>query len=388
MKILHTVEYYSPSLGGAQEVVKQVSEQLVKHGHEVTVATKKFPGRTSHRINGVQIEEFDISGNAARGFRGETDRYQDFLLGADFDLMMNYAAQQWATDLVFPLLNRISYSKVMSPCGFSGLFDPVFIDYFNKMPDIIKKYDHLIFHSDCYRDINFAREHDVNNYTVIPNGALAVEFSQKDTTFRKRYGIREDVPMLLTVGSHTGEKGHNLAMKALRRARIGKAVLVIIGNLLLDTKGCLPNCRRWASWTNIRTGGQKRVLLLNPPRQDVIAAYHAADLFIFGSNIECSPLVLFEAMASKTPFITVACGNAEEIVNWGHGGIVIPTIQRPNGRVDAYPEVMAKAIESLINDPEVGQGLAETGYNAWKERFTWEKIALEYERVYKAILDH
>ena len=34
MKILHTVQYYHPIQGGAQEVVKQISEQLVRRGHE------------------------------------------------------------------------------------------------------------------------------------------------------------------------------------------------------------------------------------------------------------------------------------------------------------------------------------------------------------------
>ena len=45
MKILHTVEYYSPSVGGAQEVVRQVSEQLTRRGHTVTVATSFHPDR-------------------------------------------------------------------------------------------------------------------------------------------------------------------------------------------------------------------------------------------------------------------------------------------------------------------------------------------------------
>ena len=39
MKILHTVEYYAPSVGGAQEVVRQISERMVQRGHQVTVAT-------------------------------------------------------------------------------------------------------------------------------------------------------------------------------------------------------------------------------------------------------------------------------------------------------------------------------------------------------------
>ena len=38
---------------------------------------------------------------------------------------------------------------------------------------------------------------------VMPNGAGEEEFSHVDPTFWQRYRISEDVPLLLTVGSHT-----------------------------------------------------------------------------------------------------------------------------------------------------------------------------------------
>ncbi len=387
MRILHTVEFYSPSVGGAQEVVKQISERLAKKGHEVTVATTKLPERTTTTTNGVRVEEFAISGNAVRGFTDEIDRYKGFLLSSNFDVVMNYAAQQWTADLLFPILDQVPYRKVLVTCGFSGLFNPQYSKYFDEMPDILKRYDHLIFHSNNYRDIEFARRHGINHYTVIPNGASEDEFGYTDPTFRKRYGIPEDVPILLTVGSHTGLKGHRLAIEAFRRARIGKAVLIIIGNKVGRYMGCLPDCTVRANLVKLTSFGQKRVLLLNPPRPDVVAAYHAADLFVFGSNIECSPLVLFEAMASKTPFVTVACGNAEEIVDWSGGGIVVPTSRRPDGWVDAEPNVMATAIEELIADAPERHRLAETGYKAWQERFTWERIATTYEQLYRTLVE-
>ena len=385
MKILHTVEFYSPSVGGAQEVVKQVSEHLVKRGHRVTVATTKLAERTARTINGVQIEEFDISGNAVRGVRGQSALYQQFLLDNQFDIMMNYAAQQWATDLVFPVLNRLSYRKVLAPCGFSGLLSPQYKSYFARLPEFLRQYDRLIFHSNVYRDIEFARKHGVNHSIVIPNGASEEEFNHIDSTFRLRYGIPEGIPLLLTVGSHTRLKGHRLAIRSFLRTRIGKAALIIIGNTL-GNYGCLRECRILARWAGLVSRGRKNVLLLNPTRQDVVAAYHAADLFVFGSNIECSPLVLFEAMASKTPFLSVACGNAEEIVNWGRGGVLLPTIKKRKGMVDASPEAMARAIEDLIMNPEHRRLLAESGYQAWQEHFTWVKIAGEYERLYQSLL--
>src|SRR5436190_14274778 len=192
MKILHTVEFYSPSVGGAQEVVRQISEQLVSRGHEVTVATTKLAVRRDAVINGVRIESFAISGNAVRGCTGEVDRYREFLRTGNFDIIMNYAAQQWATDLTYCILDRLPCRKVMAPCGFSALFDPQYASYFDKLPDRLRKYDHLIFHSYVGRDIDFARKHGMEYVSTIPNGASMEEFEEPDRSFRARYNIPPD----------------------------------------------------------------------------------------------------------------------------------------------------------------------------------------------------
>jgi glycosyltransferase involved in cell wall biosynthesis len=385
MKILHTVEFYWPSLGGAQEVVRQISERLALRGHDVTVATRKLPQRTSTTINGVHVEEFSISGNETYGYQGETDRYTKFLTAGDFDLMMNYAAQQWATDLVYRVLDRIPYRKVLAPCGFSGLYNSRYTAYFRRMPAVMRQYDHLIFHSDITRDAEFARKSGITDYSLIPNGAAAEEFDDPVSDFRERYGILKDRPMLLTVGSHTGAKGHSLAIEAFRRAKIGPATLVIIGNTLVGGIGCLRRCRVQASFVRLASLGSKEVVLLDPPRTDVVAAYHAADLFLFGSNIECSPIVLFEAMASRTPFVSSAVGNAEEIANWGGGGLILPTYRRADGDVRVRASDMARALEDLLSNAPKRKALSEAGYQAWKQRFTWEGIAGQYERIYQRL---
>jgi len=40
------------------------------------------------------IEEFDIKGNLVRGLKGETEKYKEFLINSDFDIITNFAAQQ------------------------------------------------------------------------------------------------------------------------------------------------------------------------------------------------------------------------------------------------------------------------------------------------------
>jgi glycosyltransferase involved in cell wall biosynthesis len=286
----------------------------------------------------------------------------------------------------------------------------------------MRKYDHLVFHAGEYRDINFARQHDISHYSIISNGASQVEFEENiDNTFRRRYGIPEREPLLLTVGSHTGQKGHRLSIETFQRLKSGRATLVIIGNIFHRANfwdlfllpllhhiryfrvrhgiklivrsllggihpGCLPECRIRTAWTNLRGLGRKRVLLLDPPRADVVAAYHAADLFVFGSNIEYSPLVLFEAAASRTPFVTLECGNSKEIVEWTGGGVIAPTFKLEDGSVDGNPELFARTIEELLMNTQKRMQLAQSGYTAWRERFTWEKIALQYEALYQELI--
>jgi len=94
LKILHTVEFYYPHVGGAEQLIQQLSERLAARGHDVTVATTLLAGRTFSRLNGVKIEQFDITGSLAKGIYGtDVERYRQFLLENPADVVLNYAAQ-------------------------------------------------------------------------------------------------------------------------------------------------------------------------------------------------------------------------------------------------------------------------------------------------------
>ena len=170
MRILLASEFYYPSVGGVQEVMRQIGERFVAHGHEVTIATSYLSGRRSQTQGGVRIEEFRIAGNLVRGLTGEIERYRAFVVESDYDVLMVKAAQQWTFDALTPVLDRISKPKLFVPCGFSGLLLPEYAGYFSKMPEWLQKWDQLIFYATDYRDINFAREHGVKNLSIIPNG--------------------------------------------------------------------------------------------------------------------------------------------------------------------------------------------------------------------------
>ncbi|MDD2852000.1 MAG: glycosyltransferase family 4 protein [Desulfuromonadaceae bacterium] len=388
MKILHTVEFYHPSVGGMQEVVKQLSERLVRMGHDVTVATTRLPERIDKEYNGVKIVEFAISGNLVRGMRGEIDEYRRFLKESAFEVVSNFAAQQWATDVAITMLDEIPGRKVFIPTGFSGLYLPQFRDYFAAMKGWLRRYDMNVFLSNKYRDINFARDCGAANIMVIPNGASEDEFiPDSKIDIRAELGITDDSFLVLHVGSHTGLKGHAEALRIFAGARIDNATLVIAANNVPG--GCGRSCRLRGTLYNIwfkRFDIKKQVIVTTLPREETVAAYKAADLFLFPSQVECSPLVLFECMASHTPFVSTDAGNAAEIVGWSGGGVILPTRTDRKGYSHADVARSRRVVEGLWQDSGARGRLAEGGFAAWQERFCWGSLAREYEGLYRNIL--
>lgn len=389
MKILHTVELYPPSVGGMQEVVKQLSERLVSLGHQVFVATARLPERNERTLNGVHIVEFGISGNLAIGMSGEVERYQRFLLDSTFDVITNFAAQQWATDAMITILDRISARKVFVPTGFSRLYTPQYSQYFAAMPSWMKQYDMNVFLSDDYRDINFARENGITDTILIPNGAGEDEFSGfPDINIRQRLNIPQEDLLVLHVGSHTGSKGHTEALEIFSKARISNATFLLVANDLGG--GCACSCRRKCRIFNLfpsRWKDNKKVIVTTLPRKETVAAYQAADLFLFPSNIECSPLVLFECMASRTAFLSTDVGNAAEIITWSGGGGLVPTVQDPDGYSRVSMPGAISMFEEIAADMHKREQMADNGYNAWLKRFTWGKIAESYEKLYYTLTE-
>lgn len=395
MKILHCVESYFPSVSGAPEVVRHLSERMVKAGHEVTVATRKLPGRTSLTHNGVKIVEFDIKPTSNRGMstvtglKGDTKKYQDFLLNHDYDVIMTYAAQQWTTDLMLPILDKIKAKKVIVPCGYSALYDPEYKQYFKDLPGFLRKFDASVYLSDDYRDINFARKHKIKNVHVIPNGADETEFmdlpsASEKRRLKRRYGIRG--LMLMTIANYTGEKGHQELTAVLKRLPIARVTLVSAGTATPGV-GSYDYFKEQSERINNspKFAGKRVVMIDGTRRKTVRELLKCADMFVFLSNIEASPLVLYEANAAGVPFVSTAAGNSAEIAKWTGGGIIVKTTEQPNGRVKADLRDAMWQITKLAYNPTRRKALGRAGRASWKKRFTWQRLAQDYLDLYSRI---
>lgn len=407
MRILLCCESYFPGCGGVAKVNKEIAERLVRRGHDLTVATAKIKERKEQVVQGVKIHDFEVSGNQVRGIRGEVKRYQDFVISGKFDAILVYAAQQWTFDALWPVLSKISARKLHVPCGYSGLYYSSYKKYFGQMPDILRQFDHLIYNAEDYRDINFAKEQGITKYSVIPNGASETEFDFCPISdFRKKWGIAEDEFVFFTVGSPPSFKGHREVAMAYAQLQLPFPSLLILDGRydamdehLLPTiplkirrllvrmakrmlrRPLIPTRRFREALDAIKCQSGKHFLMTDMSRSELISAFFSANLFVFASYIEYSPLVLFESVAAGLPFLSVPVGNAEEIVTWTRGGEICAAERDSAGHTLVSPEVLAQAMTQLAKSPERLSQLGLQGRENWKKCHTWEKIVSQYEVV-------
>ncbi|NDC36600.1 MAG: hypothetical protein EBZ48_00955 [Proteobacteria bacterium] len=416
MKILHTVESYLPARHGMSEVVRQISERLVRRGHHVTVATSADSRRDSTTIEGVAIREFNVYGKSALRLWGDVESYQRFIIQYEPDVLVNFAAQQWATDLVFPLLPKIKARKVFVPTGFSALGDPMFADYFSKMGKWMNSYDACVFLSNSYRDIDFARDAGVKSIVIIPNGAAAEEFDRdKDYGFRDRLGIPNSHQLILHVAGYLSPgKGQAEAVEIFSNSSLKNATLLMIcpefdyarpraydskqilkllyglargrGLRAFSFPSELKIRRRRNRLSNMAQGRQ--VLGLSLSREDTVSAFLDADALLFPSKIECSPLVLFEAAASMTPFLVTDVGNSREIISWTGGGQLLPGMRLLDQERSVQVDIKGgtRCFDTLMNNQPRRKQMAVSAKQVWSHYFTWSRIADQYETLYATLL--
>lgn len=375
MRILITVEYYAVARGGGiAEQAMQIAERLKNFGHEVTIATG-FAEKREREVRGVSVIGFSISGNAVAGIKGERARYEEFLTGSHFDAIIHFAANTWTTDIALEIAEKISSPQILSTPGLSKLGDPLYDAYYNGLYlQGLAKFKRIAYTSANYRDKLFGDSHELGSKAVIiPNGASEEEFDATDTYhFRESLGIVTP-RMAICVANHFVAKGHQFVIKAFKLMKRTDTTLVIIGearvsrgiksigHFILDYASC-----KLASILN-----KNIVLVSGVSRDAVVSAYKQADVFLFGSELECSPLVMYESFASQTPFVTRPVGNVAD-----HADVI---------KIAENPLAMASAGNYLLDDEQASQKMTDNAYKLWKKNYTWDAVAKKYELCLKSL---
>jgi rhamnosyl/mannosyltransferase len=220
-------------------------------------------------------------------------------------------------------------------------------------------------HIDISRFVSKYRE----KCRVVPFGVPLTHFDLDETGRRKVDQLREGLPSVLCVGRLVSYKGVEFLVRALENV---KARLRIIGTGPLEAS--LKNLAQ-------RKGIADRVEFLGEvSAQDLVAYYHACDVFVLPSitNAEMFGVVQLEAMACRKPVISTNLPTGVTWVNQhGKTGYIVSP-----GNV----EELAKSMRHLISNSRLRKEMGEAGRMRVEQHFTAAKMAAAMLEVYREML--
>lgn len=184
---------------------------------------------------------------------------------------------------------------------------------------------------------------------------------------RRRFGIRDDSPVVLTVGRLSHEKAHQHLMTAFARLA-GAAQLVLVGD-----GPERPRLARQAA----ELGLEGRVVFCGQ-QSDVRPFYAMASVFALPSLSEGSPNALLEAMAAGVPSVATTVGGVPEIARDRETALLV-------GAAD--PEALARALHLLLTSPREARMLADRAARHVLENFSPEAQTRALREVYASVFE-
>ncbi|MFJ2237301.1 glycogen synthase [Streptomyces sp. NPDC087859] len=223
----------------------------------------------------------------------------------------------------------------------------------------------------CYPALDPARVH------VVHNGIdTALYRPDHGTEALTRIGVDPDRPFVLFVGRITRQKGVPHLLRAVRD--IDPAAQVVLCAGAPDTPEIDREFRElFQELSRVREGVHWIPQML--PRPDVIQLLTHAAVFVCPSVYEPLGIVNLEAMACGTPVVASRVGGIPEVVDDGKTGLLVPVD-------DDFEPALARALDSVLGDPEGARRMGEAGRERAVGEFGWDAVARRTVRLYEEIL--
>jgi glycosyltransferase involved in cell wall biosynthesis len=208
----------------------------------------------------------------------------------------------------------------------------------------------------------------------LPNGVDPARFAQGDgPRFRHLHGIPADAWVMLCVGRLDPQKNQAFAVELLRELRASdpRAHLVLVGHVTNE-----PYAERLRAGLR-ETGLEPWVTLipgLDAHGQELVDAYHAADVFLLPSVHEPFGIVILEAWAAGRAVVASRVGGVPSFVDDGDTGLLCPSGDAP---------AFLAALSALRGNPERAAALAAAGRRQVSQLYSWDVVTDRLVHIYE-----
>ncbi len=206
----------------------------------------------------------------------------------------------------------------------------------------------------------------------IPPGVDTARFHPRVSgrAVRKELGIPADAPVVGLVANIRGSKGHNVFLEAagevLRRSPAARFLIVGDGIGFAEVQA------------RVHAMGLESSVTMTGFRRDIPEVMAALDVLVLPSiRSEATSQVIPQALAVGTPVVASTVGGSPELIRDGETGrLVAPGDAR----------ALARAVLSLLADPEQARALARAGQAAALARCSLDASMRRTTDVYRALV--
>ncbi len=202
--------------------------------------------------------------------------------------------------------------------------------------------------------------------TIIINGIDISGIALHEKQSRRKWEIARDAKVIGTVSRIEPIKNHVLLLHAMKRLlQTGKKLKLVIVGDGPDGK----EIRNLARKLNIRDN-----VIFTGERTDAIGFYSLFDVFVLPSLSEGISMTILEAMCQNIPVVASDIDGNREIIDNGINGFLFESEDEKD---------LVRVISYVLDNPGISRKAALRAYEYVKNRFSFERMIKEYEKIYR-----
>jgi glycosyltransferase involved in cell wall biosynthesis len=399
MRILLVVHAVAPRYGGLSVMGPELSYELVRQGHDVSIYTTDVDG--PYRLNVPVDRPVIFNGVAFNYFRGRTlpgkfvvslplwRALRDKVMG--FDIVHSWSVYSFSMTAAAYWCRKRKVPHMVFP---HGSIDPFLLRRNSPRKWVYTK----LFAQRDYRQasavlFNTAEEMRLasdwpglrmpDGYTgnrpkpfVVPVGIDPSWLQEPDAgagvRLRNRFPELKGQRLIVCLGRINFKKGLDILARAFAQiARDREDLHLVLAGP--DSEGYGRKVRRW-----LADGGVLEKVTFTGPLEgeERLAVMQEAEVFALPSYTENFGGVVTEAMASRVPVVISDQVNIWPDVSKADAGLVVP----------CDPDATARALRSVLENPQRGRQMGINGRRWVAEHLPWNIVAAQMASAYAEVV--
>jgi glycosyltransferase involved in cell wall biosynthesis len=373
IRILYSISYFNPRFGGDVNVCYNLSREMAKKGHDVTIITTdyEFDKNFAESLVGIKVIGFKRIFNL--GYFIYTPAISSWLDHniKNFDIIHLHNYRSYQNNEICARAKRDHVPFILQAHGsVPPTTDKKMITYFYDLfwgNDILKSSSKFI--AITRREVEQYKRRDISEdkICIVPNGIDSSVYHKlpEKGKFREKYLINLETKLILYLGRLDRIKGIDLILESYADIinDYHDSVLVLVG----PDHGHKSHLERLAKKLDI----SDRVLFTGFVSElEKKMALVDSDVFVTPYYYGF-PVTFLEACSCGTPIIVTNKGDDLDFIQDNVGFVVENT-----------KENLSNAIRIVFSDKEVRNKFKQRGREIIAERFTWDKISNKLEDIY------